>query len=158
MSIQSEIDRLNSAKTAISNAIEGRGVAVPEGTALDGMAELITKIPTFYTYKGTFTVDGWTLASSTSTQAAPEISTGSTYSQTATIEAVDGGPAMSSDLFLTAPYTERTNIVATNETLASALGLVNTAILTPGDGTITLSGLTEKPSCDIPVYWFGREI
>ena len=49
MSIQSEIDRLNSAKTAISNAIKSRGVDVPSGTSISDMADLITKIPTFFT-------------------------------------------------------------------------------------------------------------
>lgn len=44
MSIQSEIDRIVGAKTAIATAIEGKGVTVPEGTKLDGMASLIESI------------------------------------------------------------------------------------------------------------------
>ena len=44
MSIQSEITRIESAKTAIATAIEGKGVTVPEGTKLDGMAPLIETI------------------------------------------------------------------------------------------------------------------
>ena len=44
MSIQSEIDRIAGAKTAIATAIEGKGVTVPEGTKLDGMASLIESI------------------------------------------------------------------------------------------------------------------
>ena len=46
MSVQSEITRIESAKTAIATAIEGKGVAVPEGTKLDGMAVLIDSIET----------------------------------------------------------------------------------------------------------------
>ena len=44
MSVQSEITRLASAKTAIATAIEGKGVTVPDGTRLDGMAPLIEAI------------------------------------------------------------------------------------------------------------------
>lgn len=44
MSVQSEITRLESAKAAIRAAIGGKGVTVPEGTLLDGMAALIESI------------------------------------------------------------------------------------------------------------------
>ena len=44
MSIQSEITRLESAKSAIAEAIAGKGVTVPDGTLLDGMAALIESI------------------------------------------------------------------------------------------------------------------
>ena len=44
MSIQSEIDRIAGGKTAIATAIEGKGVTVPDGTLLDGMAPLIESI------------------------------------------------------------------------------------------------------------------
>ena len=44
MSVQSEITRLKNAKSAIKAAIEGKGVTVPDGTLLDGMAVLIESI------------------------------------------------------------------------------------------------------------------
>lgn len=44
MSVQTEIDRLETAKAAIGTAIAGKGVAVPSGTKLDGMAALINGI------------------------------------------------------------------------------------------------------------------
>ena len=44
MSVQTEITRIESAKTAIATAIEGKGVTVPSGTLLDGMAPLIESI------------------------------------------------------------------------------------------------------------------
>ena len=44
MSIQSELTRLTDAKAAIKTAIEGKGVTVPSGTLLDGMAALIESI------------------------------------------------------------------------------------------------------------------
>ena len=44
MSVQTEITRIESAKTAIATAIEGKGVTVPTGTKLDGMAALVEAI------------------------------------------------------------------------------------------------------------------
>ena len=44
MSVHSEITRLQNAKAAIKAAIEGKGVTVPAGTLLDGMASLIESI------------------------------------------------------------------------------------------------------------------
>ena len=44
MSIQTELARLTNAKAAIQTAIEGKGVTVPSGTLLDGMAALIESI------------------------------------------------------------------------------------------------------------------
>lgn len=44
MSIQTELTRLTNAKAAIQAAVEGKGVTVPSGTLLDGMAALIDAI------------------------------------------------------------------------------------------------------------------
>ena len=44
MSVQSEITRLETAKTNIATAITNKGVTVPDGTLLDGMAALIESI------------------------------------------------------------------------------------------------------------------
>lgn len=44
MSVATEISRLKSAKSAIAAAIAGKGVTVPDGTLLDGMAALIDSI------------------------------------------------------------------------------------------------------------------
>ena len=44
MSIQTELTRITNAKAAIKTAIEGKGVTVPEGTNLDGMAALVEAI------------------------------------------------------------------------------------------------------------------
>lgn len=46
MSVQSELTRLETAKAAIQTAIAGKGVTVPDGTLLDGMAALIESIET----------------------------------------------------------------------------------------------------------------
>ena len=44
MSIQTDLTRIKNAKAAIKAAIEGKGVTVPSGTLLDGMAALIEGI------------------------------------------------------------------------------------------------------------------
>lgn len=44
MSVQSEIERLNAAKTSLAAAIEGRGVEVPDEAGLDDYAALVDKI------------------------------------------------------------------------------------------------------------------
>ena len=44
MSIQTELTRITNAKSSIKAAIEGKGVTVPDGTMLDGMASLIESI------------------------------------------------------------------------------------------------------------------
>lgn len=44
MSIQTELTRIKNAKAAIKAAVEGKGVTVPDGTLLDGMAALIESI------------------------------------------------------------------------------------------------------------------
>lgn len=44
MGIQTELTRITNAKAAIKTAIEGKGVTVPDGTLLDGMAALIEAI------------------------------------------------------------------------------------------------------------------
>lgn len=62
MSVQTQIDRLASAKAAIKTAVEGKGVTVPDGTLLDGMAALIDAIEAggdnnFYVEATTFAVN-----------------------------------------------------------------------------------------------------
>ena len=44
MSIQTELTRITNAKAAIKTSIEGKGVTVPNGTLLDGMAAMIDSI------------------------------------------------------------------------------------------------------------------
>lgn len=46
MSINTEITRIDGAKSSIKTAIEGKGVTVPSATKIDGMATYISQIPT----------------------------------------------------------------------------------------------------------------
>ena len=45
MSVRTELDRIGAAKSAVASAIAAKGVTVPSGTRLDGMAPLIAQIP-----------------------------------------------------------------------------------------------------------------
>ena len=87
MSIQTELTRITNAKAAIKTAIEGKGVTVPDGTMLDGMAALIQGISAgsgggasspvgvkdinFYDYDGTL-VASYTLAEAQALTALPD--------------------------------------------------------------------------------------
>lgn len=44
MSIINDLSRISNAKSDLANAISGKGVAIPEGTKLDGYAELVNGI------------------------------------------------------------------------------------------------------------------
>ena len=58
MSIQTELTRITNAKAAVKAAIEGKGVTVPDGTLLDGMAALIESIEAGGSiYTGNFTYE-----------------------------------------------------------------------------------------------------
>ena len=87
MSVQTQIARIENAKTAIKTAIEGKGVTVQPDTKIDGMAALIdsikaggSQIPsapgvpgdvTFYDYDGTI-VTSWTLEELATKTALPD--------------------------------------------------------------------------------------
>ena len=88
MSIQTELTRITNAKTAIKTAIEGKGVTVPDGTMLDGMAALIAGIESggggggasypvclkdvnFYDYDGTL-IASYTIAEAQALTALPD--------------------------------------------------------------------------------------
>ena len=65
MSIQTELARLTNAKAAIRSAIEGKGVTVPSGTLLDGMAALIESIEAGGGWKSYKIVSGYLASTST---------------------------------------------------------------------------------------------
>ena len=46
MSIQTELNRLQNAKSSLKNAIQNKGVSVPSATTLDGYAALVQQIET----------------------------------------------------------------------------------------------------------------
>lgn len=65
MSIQTELTRITNAKAAIKTAIEGKGVTVPDGTLLDGMAALIESIQAGGDFNSTIVKGSFTLSERT---------------------------------------------------------------------------------------------
>ena len=65
MSIQTELTRITNAKAAIKTAIEGKGVTVPSGTLLDGMAALIESIQAGGDFNSTVVKGSFTLSERT---------------------------------------------------------------------------------------------
>lgn len=58
MSVQSEINRLNGAKSSLKAAMESLGVTVPEDTKIDGYAELVTGTAPYIGENGNWFVAG----------------------------------------------------------------------------------------------------
>lgn len=83
MSVQTEINRISSAKSAISTAIANKGVTVPSGTKIDGMATLIGQISS-----GTNTSDATMTSGAQMLSGVTAYSKGSKY--TGTIQTYNG--------------------------------------------------------------------
>ena len=98
-----------------------------------------------FLYKGTYKKDGWI-----------EDSVNSTWSQTATITAQDGGPAIKADFTLSAPMAAQTDNRETNEQRQDALSAIAAGKCTPNDSGQITCLVFEKPSIDLDVYWYAR--
>lgn len=98
-----------------------------------------------FLYKGTYKKDGWI-----------EDSVNSTWSQTATITAQDGGPAIKADFTLSAPMAAQTDNRETNEQRQDALSVIAAGKCTPNDSGQITCLVFEKPSIDLDVYWYAR--
>lgn len=98
-----------------------------------------------FLYKGTYKKDGWI-----------EDSVNSTWFQTATITAQDGGPAIKADFTLSAPMAAQTDNRETNEQRQDALSVIAAGKCTPNDSGQITCLVFEKPSIDLDVYWYAR--
>lgn len=165
MSIQTELTRLQEAKSNLRAAIQNKGVTVPDTTTLDGYAPLVAQIETgdmkqavydpqgkaqdifaygVHLYKATFLVDKW--------------SGSSPYTQTVTVQPVDGGPAITASSRMTsALFLDDTVQGTAQENLRKAAALVDSGKKTFGSGTITCSIQGSKPSADAEVYFTARK-
>lgn len=175
MSIQSQLNRLTSAKSALRSAISAKGVAVPAATTLDGYSALVAQITTgdmntsVYDpqgkardifaeiaanaplYTATFRLDGWSEAS------AGDKSKGFAYKQTAFLVPDEAGsPAVTaSSIFVTGCSFLPVGVAETDQALAEALTIINDGYTISGSGTVTTL-VAKKPSVDIPVRWVIR--
>ena len=55
------------------------------------------------------------------------------------------------------PMTKTTKSQATNETLQEVLGIINSGVTDSEDGKVLVTTF-EKPTGDIDVYWFGKNV
>lgn len=113
------------------------------GDVAANLAAQITEINTRLSgsYKATFTLDGWQ-------------ESGGTYSQTVMVESRDDGPAITSTSLMTSAITIRDDYPKeTYEILKEAGALIDAGTKTFGEGTITCSGLEEKPTADVEVVF-----
>lgn len=96
-------------------------------------------------YKATFLLDGW------SGSAAP-------YTQTVAVTAVDDGPAITADSYMTsAVMIDDTVQGDAQEALSAAAALVNGGTKTLGAGTITCTLQGDKPEADAEVYFTCKQ-
>lgn len=177
MSIQTEIDRLNTAKNDLKTALTAKGVTVPSGTRLDGYSALLEQLPggneymdkaTYDTegvgkdifkviaanaplYTALYRLDDWVEADEDAK------GKGYAYQQTVTLTPDDPkAPTVTEDSkFLPQMGTPKTGVVETDEILKEALNIIADGVTSTGAGTVTTL-VREKPTTDIPVVWTLR--
>lgn len=124
----------------------------------NGKGKVVSKVQEagngMWLYKATFAVDAWKNSSSSQSDS---------YTQTADVTAVDGGPILTPNMNLSAPLAQTTDNNNTNKELLKALSIINgsskTVQVTAANGndkTVITVNATKKPSCDITVYWYTR--
>lgn len=175
MSVQTEINRLQTAKADLKSILESKGMAVPGDASLNAYVDLTDQLgngdmrkavydpggksrdifaavaANAALYRATFLLDGWS--------AAPEdaVANGYRYTQTAALAAEDpDAPAVTADSrFLPQMGTPKTGVAETDSILKEALNVLSGGVSTVGDGTVTAL-VQEKPAADLPVVWMLR--
>ena len=108
--------------------------------------EITSKIAPLYT--ATYTVDGWTDASE------DEKANGYMFKQIVTLtKDVASSPDVTTDsTFMTVGACESSGVLATDQTLLEALGIINAGFTTSGTNNVTTL-VEKKPASDISVKW-----
>ena len=108
--------------------------------------EITSKIAPLYT--ATYTVDGWTDASE------DEKANGYMFKQVVTLtKDVASSPDVTADsTFMTVGACESSGVLATDQTLLEALGIINAGFTTSGTNNVTTL-VEKKPASDISVKW-----
>lgn len=79
------------------------------------------------------------------------------YTQTATLTPMDGGPAVTAQSqIMSGVMCEQTASQETNEALQEVLGIINAGQVTLGDGSVAVT-VFEKPTSDIEAIWQIRQ-
>lgn len=150
MSIQTELSRLRQAKSELRNLLISAGVTVPSNATIDQYPALFEEALTMsavYSYKATFRVNLWT-------------SSGSNYTQTATVTPLYGAPAinsrfvMASTVSIDDSYPEETY----NE-MKEAASVIDNATKTLHYRSMTcVTKNGERPTADVEVYFLARKV
>ena len=160
MSIQTELTRITNAKAAVKAAIEGKGVTVPDGMLLDGMATLIESIEA----GGVAPDFGYALDFGTMVLAGDKY--GSSKSIITNLSKVYAAFVWCPELFTTAPESTNTPIIA-GAYIADSVGVTisketyhkissylyrNSASSSASLGGGTGIKLTDRPSSSFIIY------
>lgn len=138
--VESELNQLNSGTASMLRATyDPQGRQSDIFKAIDGTAAL---------YTATLTLDGWESCSET------DLTDGYLYKQTATlIPDNSAAPAVTADsTFVSGVQFTTTGVVATDETLADVLNIINDGRTVSGAGNVTVY-VTEKPTAEINARW-----
>lgn len=147
MSVQSQINRIKSAKESLRSVLTANGATVSSGETIDKYPQLFADIlqnGSTYLYKATFLVDRW--------------SGSSTYTQTATVTPLAGAPAIAGSFVMaSAIFVEDTYADSTQETIEESGGIVNRSQKVIGSGSLTCTTRSgEKPSSDVEVFFLAK--
>lgn len=134
-------------KKKLDGIASGANKTVVDGslsaTSTNPVQNKVVYAKNLWLYSGTYKVDGWTA------------NVDGTYTQSAAVTPSDGGPALTASMNLSAPMTAKTTNLNTNVTLGKALAIINTGSCVAAAASVSIT-TSEKPSCDIVVYWYAR--
>lgn len=148
MSVQSQINRIKSAKDSLRTVLVANGATVSSGTTIDQYPQLFADIlqnGSTYLYKATFLVDRW--------------SGSGTYTQTVTVTPLAGAPAITGSFVMaSAIFVEDTYADSTQETIEESGGIVNRSQKVIGNGSLTCTTRSnEKPISDVEVFFLAKK-
>lgn len=151
MSVQSQINRIKSAKESLRSVLTANGATVASGTTIEQYPQLFADIlqnGSTYLYKATFLVDSWA-----------GNYPGDYYTQTVTVTPMAGAPTITSSFIMaSAIFVEDTYSGSTQETIEESGGVVNRGQKVIGYGSLTCTTRAgEKPESDVEVFFLAKK-
>lgn len=146
MSVQTELNRLQGAKTELKAVLNQNGVTVPAGSTLDEYPALFATVlqnGSAYLYKAAFALDGW-----------------NSGAQTVPITPMYGAPAYNSATFsMASPVCVEGGFPdETQAQLKKAGGVIDRANKSFSGSSITCTCRDGKlPTCDVEVYFLAKK-
>lgn len=148
MSVQSQINRIKSAKEGLRSVLTANGANVSSSEPIDQYPQLFAEIlqnGSTYLYKATFLVDRW--------------SGSGTYTQTATVTPLAGAPAITGSFVMaSAIFVEDIYPDETQEVIAESGSIINRSQKVIGNGSLTCTTRSnEKPISDVEVFFLAKK-